>query len=150
MIVRHRREPESTEISMGPMIDMVFLLLVFFLVTSKPIKPEADVGLSLPGTAPQESVLELPDEQRIVIQSDGQVVLNELPMDSPQSRELPTLLVTLKRFQEACAANQSEAVITIEAADDVLHQRIVDVMNICALAGITGITFATDEGEDAL
>jgi len=149
MIVR-KREPESAEISMSPMIDMVFLLLVFFLVSSKPIKPEADVGLSLPGTVAQDEVLELPDEQRIVIQSGGQVTLNEMPMDDPASRGLPTLLHTLKRFRESTQANQSEAIITIEAADDVLHQRIVDVMNICALAGINGITFATEDAEDAL
>jgi biopolymer transport protein ExbD len=149
MIVR-KREPESAEISMSPMIDMVFLLLVFFLVSSKPIKPEADVGLSLPGTVAQDEVLDLPDEQRIVIQSGGQVVLNDLPLDDPASKDLPALLHTLKRFREATEANQAEAIITIEAADDVLHQRIVDVMNVCALAGINGITFATEDAEDAL
>lgn len=149
MIVR-KRQPESAEISMSPMIDMVFLLLVFFLVSSKPIKPEADVGLSLPGTVAQDEVLELPDEQRILIQAGGQVLLNEMPMDDPASRDLPTLLHTLKRFREATEANQSEAIITIEAEDDVQHQRIVDVMNICALAGINGITFATDDAEDTL
>lgn len=149
MILR-RREPESAEISMSPMIDMVFLLLVFFLVSSKPIKPEADVGLSLPGTVAQEEALELPDEQRIVIQADGQVILNEMPMDDPFSKDLPALLRTLKRFKESAEANQAEALITIEAADEVPHQRIVDVMNICALAGIAGVTFATDDAEDAL
>ena len=37
-----RREEDNAEISMSPMIDMVFLLLVFFIVAAKPIKPEAD------------------------------------------------------------------------------------------------------------
>ncbi len=134
---------------MSPMIDMVFLLLVFFLVSSKPIKPEADVGLSLPGTVAQEEVLELPDEQRILIRADGQVILNEMLMDAPLSKELPQLLATLKRFKEAVEANQAEAMITLDAEDEVPHQRIVDVMHTCALAGIKGITFATeDEGEE--
>jgi biopolymer transport protein ExbD len=149
MIVR-KREPETAEISMSPMIDMVFLLLVFFLVSSKPIKPEADVGLSLPGTVAQEEVLDLPDEQRIVIQANGQVVLNDMPMDDPASKDLPLLLQTLKRFRESTEANQSEALITIEAEDAVFHQRIVDVMNVCALAGIKGVTFATEDGEEDL
>ena len=35
---------------MGPMIDMVFLLLVFFMVTAKPIKQESHMSLGLPGT----------------------------------------------------------------------------------------------------
>lgn len=149
MIIR-KRDPETAEISMSPMIDMVFLLLVFFLVSAKPIKPEADVGLSLPGTVAQEEVLELPDEQRIIIQSGGQVLLNELPLDSVASRDLPALLQTLKRFKESVDANQSEAMITIEVADDVPHQRIVDVMNTCAMAGIKGITFASDDQEEDL
>lgn len=134
---------------MSPMIDMVFLLLVFFLVSAKPIKPEADVGLSLPGTVAQEQVLELPDEQRVQIRADGQVVLNEMLMDTPVSKELPELLATLKRFKETVEANQAEAMITLDAEDEVQHQRIVDVMNACALAGIKGITFATEEeGEE--
>jgi biopolymer transport protein ExbD len=142
-----RREEELAEISMSPMIDMVFLLLVFFLVSAKPIKPEADVGLSLPGTVNQEEVLELPDEQRVQILADGQVILNEMAMDHPASKELPELRATLKRFKETAEANQAEALITLDAEDAVPHQRIVDVMNSCAWAGIKGVTFAT-EGED--
>jgi biopolymer transport protein ExbD len=149
MIVR-RRHPETAEISMSPMIDMVFLLLVFFLVTAKPIKPEADVGLSLPGTVAQEEVLVLPDEQRVLIRADGQVLLNDLPLDTPQSADLPRLFATLKRFKESTEANRAEALLTIDAEDAVLHQRIVDVMNTCARAGITGVTFATDAGEEGL
>lgn len=136
---------------MGPMIDMVFLLLVFFMVTAKPIKPEADVGLQLPGTVQQEEVLELPDEQRIEIRPDGQVVLNDLPLDTPTDADLPQLVRTLTRFREATVANNAEPLVTIDAADTVVHQRIVDVMNACAQAGIRGVTFATEEagGEEA-
>ena len=133
---------------MGPMIDMVFLLLVFFMVTAKPITPESDVGLQLPGTVAQEEVLDLPDEQRIEIRADGQVLLNDMPLDDPANRELPQLIATLTRFKEATDANNAEALITIAADDQALHQRIVDVMNACAVAGIKGITFATeDDGE---
>lgn len=136
---------------MGPMIDMVFLLLVFFMVTAKPIKPESDVGLQLPGTVQQEEVLELPDEQRIQIRNDGQVLVNDMPMDSAAGQELPQLVRTLIRFREATKANNAEPMVTVDAADEVPHQRIVDVMNACAQAEITGLTFATDSegGEEA-
>jgi biopolymer transport protein ExbD len=149
-MITRKREPESAEISMSPMIDMVFLLLVFFLVTSKPIKPEADLGLTLPGTVSQEESLDIPDEQKIEILADGQVVLNELPLDTPRSKDLPALTSTLTRFKEATDANQEEALVTIDANDEVPHQRIVDVMNACAIAGIKGVTFATggEEGEE--
>jgi len=133
---------------MGPMIDMVFLLLVFFMVTAKPIEPESDVGIQLPGTVQQEEIIELPDEQRIEIRPDGQVVLNDMPLDSPQSSDLPQLTATLKRFKEATEANNADPLVTVDADDAVQHQRIVDVMNACAIAGISGVTLATDEQEE--
>lgn len=142
-----RRDMQVVEMQMGPMIDMVFLLLVFFMVTAKPQKQESDINLGLPGTVSQEEALDIPDEQRITIRDDGQIVLNELAVDSPQSRDLPSLLVTLKRFKETAEANKNPPLITIDAANKSTHQRIVDVLNVCAKAKITGVTFA-DEGEE--
>lgn len=127
---------------------MVFLLLVFFMVTAKPIKQESDINLGLPGTVSQEESVEIPDEQRILIQPSGQVVLNEMPVDSPTSTLLPTLLTTLIRFKESADANKSEALITIDADDEASHQRIVDVLNACAKAGISGVTFADSSEEE--
>ena len=89
---RGRRNHGIVELQMGPMIDMVFLLLVFFMVTAKPIKQESDISIGLPGAVEQEEVLDIPDEQRIVIEASGQVVLNELEVDGPSSRELPELV----------------------------------------------------------
>ena len=146
MQIRRKHHP-AIEMQMGPMIDMVFLLLVFFMVTAKPIKPESDINIGLPGTVAQEEALDIPDEQRILIRADGQVVLNDLEMDTPASSELPALLVTLIRFKETSDANKSEALVTIDVEDDTTHQRIVDVLNACAKAEITGVTFA-DSGEE--
>ncbi len=143
-----RRDTQTIEMQMGPMIDMVFLLLVFFMVTAKPVKQESDLNIGLPGTVAQEEALDIPDEQRIRIQADGQIVLNDQPMDSPSNDSLPALLATLKRFKESADANKSEPLITIDADDAALHQRIVTVLNTCALAGISGITFADNSGED--
>lgn len=145
--MRVRRRPfDECEIPMGPMIDMVFLLLVFFMVTAKPIKQESDIGLTLPGTVAQEEALDLPDEQRIVIAADGSVILNELVLADPGDTGMPRLLATLARFREATEANQAEPLVTIAADDNTTHQRIVDVLNVCARAEITGVTFADDAG----
>ncbi len=144
-----RRDLHTVEMQMGPMIDMVFLLLVFFMVTAKPIKPESDIGLSLPGTVAQEESTDIPDEQRIQILANGQVVLNELKIDSPSDSTLPTLLATLVRFKKSADAAKSEALITIDPHNETTHQRIVDVLNVCAKAGLTGVTFAEDlSGEE--
>ena len=90
-----KKDVQTVEMQMGPMIDMVFLLLVFFMVSAKPVKQESDINIGLPGTVAQEEALEIPDEQRIQIQPSGQVVLNDQPMDSPASAEMPALFATL-------------------------------------------------------
>jgi biopolymer transport protein ExbD len=133
---------------MGPMIDMVFLLLVFFMVSAKPVKQESDINIGLPGTVSQEEALDIPDEQRIQIQQNGQIVLNDQPMDSPANAEMPSLLTTLKRFKESADSNKTEALITIDADDAANHERIVQVLNVCARAEITGVTFADSQEED--
>ena len=127
---------------MGPMIDMVFLLLVFFMVTAKPIQQESELGMGLPGSVAQEESVDIPDDQRIVIRPDGQVILNELELDSPASDQLPQLVATLKRFKEAAEANKSDPLVTIDADDAVPMQRVVDVLGACAVAELTNITLA--------
>jgi biopolymer transport protein ExbD len=144
----NRRDLQTVEIQMGPMIDMVFLLLVFFMVTAKPVKPESDVGLSLPGTVAQDAPVDIPDEQRIVLEAGGRVVLNDLPVAEPADRDLLRLVATLVRFREATEANRAKPLVTIDAADTVPHQRIIDTLNACAKARINGVTFATDSTEE--
>ncbi len=148
MIRRRRRHDTAVEMQMGPMIDMVFLLLVFFMVTAKPLKPEADIPLGLPGTAEQDEPLDLPDEQKIVIQSSGAILLNESPLADAGDRELDKLHRTLYRLGEAAKASQSELLVTLAPEDEAKHQRIVDVLNACARAGISGVTFDDPGGEE--
>lgn len=143
-----RRDQQLVEMQMGPMIDMVFLLLVFFMVTARPVKQESDISLGLPGTVEAEEAVELPDEQRIRIEDDGRIVLNDSTLGEPGDEKLDALVGTLKRFKEAADANKSEALVTLDAADGTNHQRIVDVLNACARADITGVTFADSSGED--
>lgn len=144
-----RRDQQLVEMQMGPMIDMVFLLLVFFMVTARPVKQESDISLGLPGTVAAEESVELPDEQRIRIGDDGSIVLNDSVLGDPADGRLDALVVTLKRFKESADANRTDALVTLDAADAASHQRIVDVLNACARADITGVTFSdTDAGEE--
>ena len=132
------RDNSMVEMQMGPMIDMVFLLLVFFIVTSKPIRQEADVSLSLPGLLSQAEAFETPDETKIHIGPEGGISINEVPMD------LRTLEQRLRLFKQSAKANQTVAMVTVEAHDRALHQRIVDVLNTCAQSGIADVTFSDD------
>lgn len=127
---------------MTPMIDMVFLLLVFFMVSAKPVQPERDVPMGLPGQVAQEEVVDLPDEARVIIEPSGQVVLNEQNLDTPEGSVMPELRAVLTRFRLAAENAKSEALVTLAPHDSVTHQRIVDVLNTCAEAGIRGVTLA--------
>ena len=135
---------------MGPMIDMVFLLLVFFMVTAKPIKQESDISLGLPGTVAAEEAVDLPDEQRIRIEDDGSIVLNDSVLAPAADTNLKELVAILQRFKESSEANKSEALVTLDAADGTNHQRIVDVLNACARASITGVTFSDSADEEEM
>ena len=67
---RLKKKPQSKpQIPIAPLIDAVFLLLIYFMVTSSLEKQEADISFELPGTVEQEEPLELPDEQVIEILS---------------------------------------------------------------------------------
>lgn len=127
---------------MTPMIDMVFLLLVFFMVSAKPVEPERDIPMGLPGQVAQEEAVDIPDEARVVIEPSGQVVLNEQALDTPGSVSLPELRAVLERFRLAAENAKSEALVTLAPHDEVPHQRLVDVLNACAEAGIRGVTLA--------
>jgi biopolymer transport protein ExbD len=143
MARRRKRQHEEVEMQMGPMIDMVFLLLVFFMVSAKPVKEESDIQIGLPGKVEQTEAVELPDEQRIHIAADGSVVLNDVTLGAPGDRTLRELERTLVRFKEAADANLTKALVTLVPEESVPHQRVVDVLNVCALAEIRGVTFDT-------
>jgi biopolymer transport protein ExbD len=145
-----RRDQQLVEMQMGPMIDMVFLLLVFFMVTAKPVKQESDISLGLPGTVSAEETVELPDEQRIRIEDDGSVVLNDSVIGPPADSALTGLVATLKRFKESADANKADALVTLDASDGTNQQRIVDVLNACAKADIGGVTFSDSASEEEM
>jgi len=137
-----KRHQTTVEMQMTPMIDMVFLLLVFFMVAAKPVVPERDIPMGLPAQVAQEELVDIPDEARVIIEPGGQIVLNEQQLDSSGSSSLPELRSVLGRFRQSAENAKAEALVTIAPHDSVPHQRLVDVLNACAEAGIKGVTLA--------
>ena len=146
--IKKKAQPKP-EIQIAPMIDCVFLLLIYFMVSATLEKQEADLSFELPGTVEQNEPIELPDEQIIEIRKDGQVVVNEYTYDSPESRQYLELAAMLTRFKEASDANKSDAIVTISPADLALHESIVKVMDAISIAGIESINFALAESGGA-
>jgi biopolymer transport protein ExbD len=134
-------------VPIAPMIDVVFLLLIYFMVSSTLEQQEADLSFQLPGTVEQSEPLDLPDEQIIEIRADGQVVVNDYPYDTPEVSRFDELAAMLTRFKEASRANKVEAIVTISPADAVPHGQIVKVMDACSVAEIEAVNFALgDDG----
>ncbi|MGJ8652123.1 MAG: ExbD/TolR family protein [Opitutaceae bacterium] len=137
-----KKSEEKVGIPIAPMIDVVFLLLIYFMVSSTMEQQEADLSFQLPGSVEQEEPLDLPDEQIIEIREGGQVIVNDYPYDAPEASRLNELAAMLTRFREASSANKVEAIVTISPADSVAHARIVKVMDACSQAGIEAVNFA--------
>ena len=138
---------EEPDLPIGPLIDMVFLLLIYFLTTASLARPEADLGIRLPGMVAQAQSVNMPDEQLIEVKETGHVVLNGREYDRPDATDLPELVSTLLRYRQSAEAAKNDALITISADDAALHQRVIDVMNACAAARITNVTFSMQGDE---
>ena len=142
-----RIEHPQIELQIAPLIDVCFLLLFFYILTCKPEQPEGTLPSALPGTAALEEPLEIPDEQRLTLLASGQILVNEQQFDSAASRDLPQLRNFLSRLQAAAAAHKGKALVTIEAADSLPHQRLLEVLNACTQSGIGSVSFATNPVE---
>ncbi|MBU4198671.1 MAG: biopolymer transporter ExbD [Kiritimatiellae bacterium] len=123
---------------MTPMIDAVFLLLIFFMITTTLGRKESDLGITLPGMMDQGSALEMPDEQIIEVQARGEVVLNGKLFEG---KEMPELVKTLTRYRLSSEAANNRPMITVQAEDGTSYDRVIDVLNACAGASITNVTF---------
>lgn len=145
-----RRDEQPQEMQIAPMADIGFLLLCFFIVSAKPPRHEADISMTLPGSVSDEVSIEIPEEVRIAIRADGSVEVNEAILGQPGDQGLTALRDLLRRFREAADNNHSQSLVTLDAADQSTHQRIVDVLNVCAQAGIQGVTLNSDEEEEAV
>lgn len=133
-------EDEKVQLQIAPLIDVVFLLLIYFMVTSSLVKKEADIGFMLPASFTQTDPIDLPIEVLIEVNADGDVLVEGMIFNR-NDRELNTLIQRLIEFREAADNSGSELVVTISPDDAVLHGRIVDVMSACALAKVKNTSF---------
>jgi biopolymer transport protein ExbD len=128
------------KINMTPMIDVVFLLLIYFMFL--PLSQEADIGIRLPSNTPPAENLELPSEHIIDVYPNGLILLNGAPMDSLDDRAMSRLTRTLTRLKNSSDRAGIATVVKIQADPDSPHQRAIDVLNACAKASIKKVSFA--------
>lgn len=126
---RHRREQLSMDLT--PLIDMVFLLLVFFLVTSTFKKDELALLLKLPkaqeGTGTEKKV-----ENLTIELSDDQIAVNG---KKSSMEELPATL----------AASQKDILVNLRVDGEVKYTRLVKVLDLLQTNKLENISLITDK-----
>jgi biopolymer transport protein ExbD len=131
----------------APMIDVVFVIMLFFMVMAGAVKIENELNSQLPGTAATSSSTDFVDEQIITISDTGEVSLNDEPFDSAKSTELPQLKATLLRLKQNADAAKTPAVVTIISDEQAKYSRAIDVLDALAVAKIDNVTFTVNEEE---
>jgi len=129
----------------APMVDVVFVIMLFFMVMAGAVKVENELTTRLPGSAENSSATEFNDETIIGITDEGEVSLNDEPFDTPTSADLPQLRATLMSLKENADNAKQPAVVTINSEARAKYSRTIDVLNALAAAKITNVTFNVNE-----
>ena len=143
--MKKRHKKESSEVNLGfqiaPMVDVVFVIMLFFMVMAGAVQVENTHNTKLPGTIPTKDDTPAPDEIAIRIEDDGQVFLNDDPVDTPAAKNLPELAKNLIDLHNVGVAASSEVMVTIYANELARYERVVDVLDALTRAKIGNVTF---------
>ena len=136
-------QDEKVELQIAPLIDVVFLLLIYFMVTTALIKKEADISFMLPAKVELDEPIDLPMEITIDIAPGGDVMVEGVIFPA-SDRDLLSLATRLTEFRQSTEMAGSELIVNIAPNDEALHARIVDVMNACAIAKVKNTSFTME------
>ena len=139
--MRRRRAGDVPEIQMAPMIDCVFLMLVYFMTTSSLEKSEADLVCPVGQAGLMSDPLAAVDEQRLQINAEGVVLWNGSRFGLLDSDEIRALVNRLSAFRGTCEASGSEPSLRLHPEKDAPHQAIVSLLDSISEAGIETIHF---------
>ncbi len=134
-------QPTAFEtLDISPLIDVSFLLLIYFLTTATLRKAECDLATRLPGDPntqfAQVEILSLDIEAH----HDGSISLDGRMLDTdPSIRSLPNLVRELEVAKDLASAADQSLMANIKADDDLAHQRFTDVLNALAYVGIKNV-----------
>lgn len=131
----------KAELQIAPLIDVVFLLLIYFMVTAALIKKEGDIAFVLPANIPAEEMVQIPVEVVIEVSADGAVRAEGLNF-SPEDRMLNDLVLHLQGLRQIAQAQSSPFSVNLLPDSEAIHDRIIDVMDACAAAGVKNLSFS--------
>ena len=135
---------------MLPMVDVVFNLLIFFVVTASGSVPEKLLPADLPASGAVVSQV-VPDEQQSVITDDVWLKLSvaaetdtlQVDMNGTVYHDLDQLKANLRALAEVGPENP----VVLDIAPSVQMDQLVDVWDTCIAAGFQSVSFAVDSGK---
>ncbi len=148
-MARHKKFQVSMdatpELDISSLIDVCFLLLIYFLVTSTIAPRETDLAMSLPAANPSN---EQPKIEPMFIRVDAAGVIytgvgagqQQLDQDA-SARDVPLLDSQLDLYAAAARSAGSTPLVQVFVDPGTTQQRVIDVLNSLALAGISSVTF---------
>lgn len=129
-----RQSSDNVEINLAPLIDVVFLLLIFFMVTTT-FTRETRIGVVLPEASGQPRA-EVADYVEVVIGAGGEYLVNGEQLLRQDEATLRSVLLPMAR-----AGTDRPLVITADASSP--HQAVVRVMDVAGQLGFVNITITT-------
>lgn len=140
MKFRNTSNVPKAEMQMAPMIDVVFLLLIFFIVTWNYARFETELDVSVPvaeaGTDPDRTVGEI----IVNVRQNGEIVLNSVVITEDQLFEKLNTIAGYYKDQAVILRGDGEATYT----------HIIRVLDVCQKAKIWNVAFATNRPEQEL
>lgn len=129
---------EEIGIGLTSLIDVVFLLLTFFMLATSFIDQEQKIDIDLPEAISGSEAAEVPDEVVINVLEDGRLVVSGHEVDD----------AGLVAALGAAAAKDKETPVTIRGDRGVRHEHVVHVMDRCGLAGLSNLSVGTTEQDE--
>ena len=130
-----RKASEKARIEIIPMIDVIFFLLVFFMISTLSMTINRGLPVNLPTAATSQK--DMRDNVSLTVMQDGKIFLNKEPV---------TLQDMGPRVKAALAADPRLAVV-INADGQVLHSTVVDILDELRQAGVSGLAIAVKPGK---
>src|ERR1051325_10484452 len=120
------------ELNITPLLDLAFVLLVIFIITTPQLSN--DLEMNLPSPKKEQPPGPPPKINRITVDAEGRIAMNE------QTMELPVLQKTLVALKQS----DPEATVVVKGASDVDYQRVIGVLDALQQADITKVGLATE------
>lgn len=128
------RGSEEPELNLTSLIDVVLLLVIFFMVTTSFVR-ETELKVQLPEASVETPAEDLP-QLEVVVDAEGNYFLNGEPLVASRAD-------VLRRAFEKVAGERRDVPLTIRADARTSHQSVVTVMDVAGKMGFVNISIVT-------